>query len=184
MGSELLIRGMVCERCVSVIREGLQSLGYPAEKIRLGKITFATGINDEAVSKIQMFLSALGFELISSRDVRLVSQVKCMVEEVFSQEVKKTSRVKFSVMIAEKLAMNYDSISKIFAEQEGITLERFIILQRLQKVKELLSYSAMTLTEIAHLTGYSSIHHLSGQFREITGMTPTAFRSGLQMTHQ
>ena len=177
MTSEILIKGMVCERCVSVIREGIVELGYGISKISLGKVSLTAQVQGEAYDKIALFLQESGFELISRREVRVVKQAKELINDVFAENVKYDTKLKFSVLLSEKLGMSYDSISQMFTQIEGTTLERYIINQRLEKVKELLVYTEFTLTEIAHVTGFSSINHLSRQFKELTGLTPSHFRS-------
>jgi AraC family transcriptional regulator len=177
MASEILIKGMVCERCVSVIREGITDLGYAIAKVSLGKVLMISDLDKEAFDRISYFLSENGFELISNRHVRIVSQAKDIINEVFGENVKYDAKMKFSFLLSEKLHMNYDSISELFTEMEGITLEKYIITKRLEKVKELLVYTEFTLTEIAYITGFSSINHLSRQFKELTGFSPSHFKS-------
>jgi AraC family transcriptional regulator len=177
MTSEMLIKGMVCERCVFLIKEGIKGMGYDINKISLGKLSFITPPGDEGVEKIQTFLSQSGFELISSRQSRIVNQVKEIINTLFNEDGSHDAKLKFSSLISDKLNMNYDSISELFSQSEGITLEKYIITKRLEKVKELLVYSDFTLTEIAHKTGFSSINHLSRQFKQHTGLSPSQFRT-------
>lgn len=176
MASEISIRGMVCERCISVIREGIANLGYEVAKVSLGKLSLTTDIDKQDYARIEQFLIENGFEMISNRQVRLVSQTKELINEVFAQNVKYEAKLKFSALLSERLHMNYDSISELFTELEGITLEKYIITKRLEKVKELLVYTEFTLTEIAYVTGFSSINHLSRQFKELTGFSPSHFK--------
>jgi len=167
---------MVCERCISVIREGIANLGYEVAKVSLGKLSLTTDIDKQDYARIEQFLIENGFEMISNRQVRLVSQTKELINEVFAQNVKYEAKLKFSALLSERLHMNYDSISELFTELEGITLEKYIITKRLEKVKELLVYTEFTLTEIAYVTGFSSINHLSRQFKELTGFSPSHFK--------
>ncbi len=176
MTSEISIKGMVCERCISVIHDGVINLGYEVEKISLGKLIFKSEIDKDGYHRIEQFLNENGFEMISNRQVRIVSQAKELINEVFGQNVKYDTRLKFSSLLSETLHMNYDSISELFTELEGITLEKYIITKRLEKVKELLVYTEFTLTEIAYITGFSSINHLSRQFKELTGFSPSHFK--------
>jgi AraC family transcriptional regulator len=177
MASEILIKGMVCERCVAVIKGGINNLGYEVSKVSLGKVLFNTNVSKEDYDQISNFLNENGFELISNRQLRIVNQVKELVNEVFGETMKADAKMKFSSLLSERLHMNYDSISQLFTKLEGITLEKFIITQRLEKVKELLGYTDLTLTEIAYITGFSSINHLSRQFKELTGLSPSHFKS-------
>lgn len=166
---------MVCERCVTVIRAGIHALGYTIDRISLGKINLSTVPGKEGLDSIARFLQRQGFELISSREARVVNRVKALIDEVFADSERPD--MKYTVMLAEDLHMHYDSISKVFSKLEGITLEKYIIARRLEKVKELIVYSDLTLTEIASMTGFRSINHLSGQFKQLTGHSPSHFRA-------
>jgi AraC-like DNA-binding protein len=177
MAPEILIKGMVCERCVSVIRDGITNLGYQVEKVSLGKVALKSEPDKIGFQQIENFLSENGFEVISNRQVRIVNQAKDLINEVFGENIKYDAKLKFSSLLSENLNMNYDSISELFTQLEGITLEKYIITKRLEKVKELLVYTEFTLTEIAYITGFSSINHLSSQFKELTGFSPTHFKS-------
>lgn len=177
MASDVLIKGMVCERCVSVIKDGITDLGYEVNKVSLGKLSLNSELDKDDYQRIESFLTENGFEMISNRQVRIVNQAKDIIGEVFGENLKYDSRLKFSALLSETLHMNYDSISELFTELEGITLEKYIITKRLEKVKELLVYTEFTLTEIAYITGFSSINHLSRQFKELTGFSPSHFKS-------
>ena len=177
MASEILIKGMVCERCIAVIKEGITNLGHEVSRISLGKLSLNTDLSKDELSKIETFLRDNGFELISKKKVRIVDQAKALINEVFSENVRYDSQLRFSSLLSEKLHLNYDSISELFSELEGITLEKYIITKRLEKVKELLVYTKFSLTEIAYITGFSSINHLSRQFKELTGLSPSHFKA-------
>jgi len=176
MASEILIKGMVCDRCISVIKDGITALGYHVNKVSLGKLSLSDDVSKEGYDQIEMFLSENGFEMISNRQMRIVIQTKELINEVFAENVRYDSKLRFSALLSETLHMNYDSISELFTELEGITLEKHIITKRLEKVKELLVYTEFTLTEIAYITGFSSINHLSRQFKELTGLSPSHFK--------
>lgn len=176
MTSEILIKGMVCDRCISVIREGITNLGYEVDKVSLGKLILKSRIENEDINQVEYFLAENGFEMISNRQIRIVNQAKELINDVFGQNVKYDAKLKFSSLLSDSLHMNYDSISELFTELEGITLEKYIITKRLEKVKELLVYTEFTLTEIAYITGFSSINHLSRQFKELTGLSPSHFK--------
>lgn len=168
---------MVCERCISFIREGITKLGYTVTRISLGKVSLNENLDKAGYNNISVLLTENGFETMSTRHVRVVEQTKNIINEVFSENIKYDAKLKFPAMLSEKLHMNYDSISELFTEMEGITLEKFIITKRLEKVKELIVYTEFTLTEIAYLTGFSSINHLSRQFKKLTGLSPSHFKS-------
>lgn len=177
MVSEILIKGMVCERCIAVIKGGITKLGHEITRISLGKLSLNTEVNKDQLSKIETLLRENGFELISKKQVRIVDQAKALIHEVFSENVRYDSQLRFSTLLSERLHLNYDSISELFSELEGITLEKYIITKRLEKVKELLVYTDFSFTEIAYITGFSSISHLSRQFKELTGLSPSHFKA-------
>lgn len=176
-GNEILIKGMVCERCISVIRNGITKMGYHVYKISLGKVSLTGNIDQEGRTQLTNFLLQNGFEVISDRQSRLVKKIKEIIQEVFNENIKYDRKLRFSALLSESLNMSYDSISETFSQYEGETLEHYIINRRLDKVKELLMYTEFTLTEIAYLTGFSSLTHLSRQFKEHTGLSPSHFKS-------
>lgn len=167
---------MVCDRCIAVIKDEFKASGYHINKISLGKILLSDELTRERHDQIQRILSANGFEMISNRQMRIVEQAKELINKVFSENIRYDAKLRFSSLLSESLHMNYDSISELFTELEGITLEKYIITKRLEKVKELLVYTDFTLTEIAYITGFSSINHLSRQFKELTGFSPSHFK--------
>lgn len=177
MGTEISIKGMVCQRCIAVIEGGIRELGYKPDQISLGKLSFNTALDTNAIKRIEDLLTVNGFALISNRQVKIVKQVKDIIDEIFLKDGRHHNKVKFSSLLPERLHMNYDSVSELFASTEGITLEKYIIAKRLERVKELLVYTKLTLTEIAFITGFSSLNHLSRQFKQLTGLSPSHFKA-------
>lgn len=175
--TELSIKGMVCDRCINFITAGITRLGYPITKTALGKVFFATPLQDRDLLSISKFLTESGFELLSDKKERMIRRVKELIEAKLSENEKYGAKTKFSTVLSEHLNINYDSISETFAKHEGITLEKYIINRRLEKVKELLVYTEFSLTEIAYMTGFNSINHLSRQFKELVGLPPSHFKS-------
>jgi AraC-like DNA-binding protein len=161
---------------MAVIKDGITAMGLDVQRISLGKVSLKAEVSKEVLDKIETFLTDNGFEMISNRQKRIVNQTKELINAVFAENVRYDSKLRFSTLLSEKVHLNYDSISELFTEMEGITLEKFIITKRLEKVKELLVYTEFTLTEIAYITGFSSINHLSRQFKELTGLSPSHFR--------
>ena len=168
---------MVCERCIAVIKKGITDLGFELAAISLGKLSLHAELNKADFAKVKTLLSENGFELISNRRIRIVNHVKELIDDVFRENIKYDSQLRFSTLLSEKLNLNYDSISEVFTQIEGTTLEKYIIARRLEKVKELLVYTDFRLTEIAYVTGFSSINHLSSQFKELTGFSPSHFKA-------
>ena len=121
-------------------------------------------------------LGANGFELINDQQSRLIDRIKTIIIEYVHYEREKPEHQNFSDYLSKQVGQNYFSLSKLFSSVEGITIEKYLILQRIERVKELLVYGEQNLSEIAYDLGYNTVAHLSGQFKKVTGMSPTAFR--------
>ncbi|PRY01409.1 helix-turn-helix protein [Pontibacter ummariensis] len=173
-GTTYQIKNMVCPRCITVISSELEALGVKFGIDKLGEITILDqGPVDMAA--IKQVLEKHDFEMIQDKDELVVEQVKLAVLDlVHGRET--TNNLRNSDYIAERIGQSYSSLSKIFSKREGVTIEKFIILQKIGKVKELLEYGDMNLSEIARKLGYSSVHHLSNQFKAITGMTVNEYK--------
>ena len=179
----LRIRGMVCARCIDVVRGELIQAGFDVLGVELGQVTLRDPLASSDLDRIQTMLSKQGFSLIENQQKVTVHQrAKTFVDAYFAQDTDLSdSKIgspnrRLSTQLQDALGLDYGTISRQFTKTEGITLERYIILRRTDKVKEWLVYSDKTLTEIAYRTGYSSVQHLSNQFRQQTGLTPSYFR--------
>lgn len=171
--TKLIVKGMVCNRCVMVISSELQSLGYSTENIKLGEINI---MNEEIdLNKVEERLSSLGFSLVQDQRVKLVDEVKKMVEDVYSGEYDFPNNFRFSDLVKNRWT-NYEMISNAFIAVEKKTLETYIIQYRLDRAKESLVYTNDTLADIAFKLNYNSVAHLSAQFKRITGLTPSHFK--------
>lgn len=166
---------MVCPRCITSVQQLLQKNNLAANYVRLGEVDLA---KDQGKKKLQQFaedLKETGFELLDDQKTQLIEQVKnLLIQKVQSGEIEEHFSV--SKLINENIFKDYSSISKLFSEVEGITIEQFFILQKIEKTKEWLMYDELSLGQIAFQLGYSSTQHLSSQFRKLTGMTPTQFK--------
>lgn len=172
---QLHIRNMVCPRCVMVVRETLQEMGLDVVEVELGK---ATVVADDSISydEINEKLKGYGFELIQSKNRQLIEQIKTLLID-YVQNLEESQKVpKLSEYLSEKLNQNYSSLSSAFSESEDITIEKYLIHLKIERVKELLSYGELTLSEIAWKLNYSSVAHLSNQFKQITGMSVTDYK--------
>lgn len=170
------IKNMVCNRCIKVIKDEMLKLGYSIVDIKLGEATLesTTEFNIDAIKKV---LRENGFELIDSRNARIIEQIKITIIELIQMLSEgKIENISFTEKISEKLNLSYQYLSTLFSNSEGITIEKFIILQKIEKVKELIVYDELTLSEIAYRLGYSSVQHLSNQFKKVTGLTPKHFK--------
>lgn len=171
----LYIKNMVCPRCITSVKEVFESEGIVTSAIRLGEVDVEGSIDDKSKHSIQDKLEVLGFELLEDANSTLIAQIKAIiVDEIHHKEEK--SNVNFSTLIAEKTNHDYSALSKLFSSVEGVTIEKYILHQKVEKVKELIHYNELTLSEIAFQLNYSSVAHLSSQFKKETGMTPSAFK--------
>ena len=171
----IYIRNMVCPRCVAAVRSALEDLGMEVVDVELGK---AAVRGQELVSreKINKKLVDLGFELLEGRDQQKVEQIKTYLIEYVHELEQNQEMPKVSEYLSEKMHFNYTSLSNLFSVQEDITIEKYLIHLKIERVKELLSYDELTLSEIAWRLKYSSVQYLSNQFRQITGMSVTDYK--------
>jgi AraC-like DNA-binding protein len=172
----LYIKNMVCPRCVTAVKKALQQAGLDVLQVELGKAEIADEPTHEELKSLDTSLKKLGFELISDRKSRIIEQIKNEIVYLVhhSAEVMSTN---LSAWLADKLAYDYTYLSNLFSDVEGTTIEKYFISQRIEKVKELLVYDELSLSEIANLLGYSSTAYLSSQFKKVTGLTPTFYKS-------
>jgi AraC-like DNA-binding protein len=167
---------MVSIRCVMLVKSELEKLGLPYTKVNLGVVEMAEDISDKQRNKLKLALLDSGLELMDDKKAILIEKIKNSIVEMihYNDELPK---VKFSVFLSDKLHYDYNYLSTLFSETEGITIEHFILIHKIEKVKELIIYNELNLTEIAFKLHYSSVAHLSTQFKKITGLTPSFFKS-------
>lgn len=173
----LYVKNMVCDRCIRVVRDELEALKLDIRSVVLGEVVVAGPARDLPVDQIRKVLEENGFELIEDRRAKTIEQLKLAVLKLVREENKGESRtIKQSEYLSREVGIDYHYLSKLFSSVENITLEHYVILQRIELAKELLKYGELTLSEIAYRLGYSSVQHLSNQFKSVTGFTPTAFK--------
>ena len=170
------IKNMVCNRCIWAVQRELKKLGLNPQKVALGEAVIEGTVDDSMHEKIDVNLQKIGFELIDDRKSRLIENIRTEVINYIHYDPEMVGNINFSDHLSQKLGYDYSYLSSLFSSVEGITIEKYIILQRIEKVKELLVYDELTLSEIAYRTGYSSVQHLSNQFRKIIGMSPSVFK--------
>lgn len=175
MNKKLYIKNMVCDRCKMVIKSELEKLGIATASIELGEITLDQPLTQEQKSEIESALTPLGFELIDDKKSKLIEQVKTLIIELVHYN-NNDLKINLSHYLSDKLNHDYNYISNLFSEIEGTTIEKYFISQKIERVKELLVYDELTLSEIAFRLNYSSTAHLSSQFKKITGLTPSHFK--------
>ena len=172
----LYIKNMVCNRCIKVVKEELEKLGLKVENVILGEAVVSS-LKEIDDNQIKDVLEQNGFELIDDKQAKVIEKIKIIVIELIqNQSEDKLTGINFSDYISEKIEKSYQYISSLFSSHEGVTLETYIINQKIEKVKELLIYNELSLTEISYRLGYSSVQHLSSQFKKITGLTPSEFK--------
>jgi len=168
---------MVCDRCIMVVRQILDKQHLSTLAVNLGEAEVEGILDQEQLKRLEVELLAVGFELLDDRKRRLIERVKTVIIEKIHNVGDMLRKEKFSVFLQEQLAIDYSYLSTLFSQTEGITIEQFIILQRIERAKELLVYNELTLSEIAYKLDYSSVQHLSTQFKKVTGLTPSHFKT-------
>lgn len=166
---------MVCNRCITAVRGAFENIGVQPLDVRMGEVQLPNDLSDEQLSAVNDRLKQLGFEILDGQKQKLIEKIKnLLIAQVQSGAVEE--HFSLSEFISKKLNKEYSQISRLFSEVEGITLEQYFILQKIEKVKEWLVYDELTLSEIAWKLGYSSVAHLSAQFKKVTGFTPSQFK--------
>lgn len=167
---------MVCHRCKMVIREEFEKLNLHPINISLGEVEIEEKeLSKEQVNQLSIALKNVGFELIDKRVNKIIEDVKQSIMEYLALGMD-SQALKLSSFITKRIPYDYSYLSDLFSSIEGKTIEQYFLLQRIEKVKELLVYDQLSLTEISYQTGFSSVHHLSSQFKKLTGLTPSHFK--------
>lgn len=167
---------MVCSRCRMVVVSELEKAGIPFFSVELGEIELKGEPAPSKLENLKTSLKNFGFEIIDDKKSRLIEKIKNEIVKLIhhsDEEIK----INLSDHLADKLHLDYTHLSKLFSEIEGTTIEKYLIAQRIEKIKELLVYDELSLSEIADKLGYSSVAYLSSQFKKITGLTPTHFKA-------
>ncbi len=173
--TKLLIKNMVCQRCIMTVENILNELNIPFSKVDLGEVHLQQKLTEEEYKQLETSLQKVGFELIETRVNNIIETIKRLVLQYIDLG-SDNETIKLSSHITKTLSYDYSYLSDLFSSIEGKTIEQFFILQRMEKVKELLVYDQLSLTEIAYQTGFSSVHHLSAQFKKVTGFTPSHYK--------
>lgn len=178
----LYIKNMVCNRCITAVKQEFEKLGLHPEKVTLGEITIGEdSLSAEQQQQLDAALQELGFERIDDRKARLIEGIKSKIIQLIHHSDKVNLKVNWSKVLSDEVHYEYNYLSNLFSSVEGITLEQYIIRQKIEKVKELLFYDELTLSEIADKLGYSSVAHLSAQFKKITGFTPSELKKSREI---
>ena len=180
---KLYIKYMVSIRCKMVVKSELDNLGLHYGVVELGEVQVNEEISDEQRDQLKLALLRSGLELMDDKKAILVEKIKNVIIEMvhYEDELPKTN---FSDYLSEKLNYNYTYLANLFSETKGITIEHFMILHKIERVKELILYDELNLSEIAWKLHYSSVAHLSHQFKKITGLTPSYFKTLREKRHE
>ncbi len=172
---KLYIKNMVCIRCKVVVRAELNKLKIAYGCVELGEVSLTEPLPPEKLELLRASLLLLGLELMDNKKSILIEKIKNVIVELihYSEE---PLAINFSLFLSEKLHRDYTYLANLFSEVQGTTIGNFIIVHKIERVKELLVYNELNLTQISYLMHYSSVAHLSAQFKKVTGLTPTHFK--------
>lgn len=170
----LHIKNMVCSRCQKVVRRELESLGLHPLTVELGQVTLQEKEEDIDKNALEKSLAMHGFGLLDDKKAKVIEKIKRTIIETVHHGSSANSN--YSTILSQQTQLDYTYLSSLFSSNEGVTIEKYIILQRIERVKELLIYDELSLKEIAYQLGYSSVAHLSNQFKKITGITPSSYK--------
>ena len=166
---------MVCNRCIEAVREEFEKSGISVSKIRLGEVDVESQLDSEKKDQISKALSQRGFEVLEDKNGQIIESIKGLIVEQI-HHTDQALNTNYSTYLEREIGKDYSTLSGLFSSVEGVTIERYIILQKLEKIKELLIYNELNLSQISRRLGYSSVQHLSSQFKKNTGMTPSEFK--------
>lgn len=172
----IYIKNMVCDRCIMAVRRELDNLELEYKNVQLGEVELAENPSGEKLQQLEKNLGDIGFELLDDKKSRIVEKIKSsIITHIHGNN--DDLNLKLSALLEEKLQLDYHYLTTLFSSVEGVTIEKYAISQRIERVKELLMYDEQNLSEIADQLGYSSVQHLSQQFKKTTGLTPSDFRN-------
>ena len=172
----LRIKNMVCPRCIMAVEDIINELGWDIIKIDLGEVIVAKNKNGINWEELKEKLEKIGFELLEDIKIQLVEKIKSLIVQHIHHSEDEELKINYSDYLATEIGKDYRYLSNLFSDIENVTIERFIILQKIERVKEQIIYDELTLSEIAYKLNYSSVAHLSNQFKQVTGFTPTRFK--------
>ncbi len=167
---------MVCNRCIMAVESELKKLNLKPVSVILGEVIVEGNINTETLSKLEKNLKSFGFNLIDDKKSQLIEKIKTEIINMIHYDQEIEGHTNFSNHLVKTLGHEYSYLSNLFSSVVGTTIEKFLILQRIERVKELLIYDELSLNEIAWKTGYSSVQHLSNQFKKVIGMNPSSYK--------
>lgn len=169
------VKNMVCPRCIMAVKNEFENNGLKPTDVRLGEVELLKPPTKSQLETIEPKLKELGFEILDNQKQKTIEKIKnTLIQKLQTNQVEE--HFKISDYLSQKINKEYSSISRLFSAVEGITIEQYFILQKIEKVKELLVYGELNLNEISYNLGYSSSAHLSAQFKKMTGLTTGHFK--------
>lgn len=173
---KIYVKNMVSESCKAVVRQALEELDISPVTVVLGEIETKEDVSEDQKLELNNKIKKVGLELLEKKQVVLIEKIrKVMIDYVYNSEEK--PNIKFSVLLSEELNNNYTYLSNLFSEVEATTIEQYIIALKIERIKELIVFGEHNLSEIAYMLHYSSVAHLSAQFKRATGLTPSHFKA-------
>jgi AraC family transcriptional regulator len=176
---KLSVKNMVCDRCVLVVRQLLEELQLEVKDVKIGEAEVARVLSETELAYVREAFQKVGFELIEDKKQKLSEKVKTLLIQRVN-ELEMRTDTNLSDYISGEIGLDYYYLSHVFSSVEATTIEKFFIYQKVEKIKELLRYGELTVSEIAWKLGYSSVQALSNQFKKVTGMTPSAYKQTQQ----
>jgi len=173
---KLLIKNMVCQRCVTAVETELKKLNLKPISVVLGEAILEGNPNEEVLNQLNQNLMKIGFELIGDKKSELIEKIKTEIIQLIHYQKEVDDHVNYSLHLSKALGYDYAYLSNLFSAVMDTTIEKYIIQQRIEKVKELLVYDELNLSQIAWQTGYSSVQHLSNQFKKVVGLSPSVYK--------
>ena len=173
---KLYIKNMVCSRCKMVVKSELEKLGLKLLSINLGEVEIMEPFSDVQKNEISKILKVFGFELIDDKKSKTIDKIKTVIFDLV-QNKNNDLKINLSNYLSQELHQDYNTLSNLFSEVENITIEKYFINQKIEKVKELIIYDELSLSQIAYSLNYSTVSHLSNQFTKVTGFSPTYFKN-------
>ncbi len=176
MNKIINIKNMVCNRCIKVVTDILKNNHIDFDEVTLGILKLTEDISNENKEFLNTLLKKEGFEILENKDAIIISKIKALIIKNIHQRLEKPEHQNFSKYLTLQIGIDYSYMSKLFSELEGKTIEQYTIEQRIERAKELIIYKELTLSQISYELNYSSPQHLSRQFKQVTGLTPTEFK--------
>ncbi len=180
---KIYIKNMACDSCKTVVKTELKKLRVPYTRVELGEAEIKGTLSAEKKNKFNQAIKKSGLELLESKRGILIEKIKLLIHDLVTHPGK-VPRVKVSVYLSEKLNYDYNYLSNLFSETEVVTIEQYMISVKVERIKELIMFDDLTLTEISHRLNYSSVAHLSAQFKKATGLNPSHFKRLKKMRSQ